>query len=261
MPAVNTTVNTAAPGEMDELERKMAELRAEQAIAAALNTGAPGGPTLETKAAAPVVDTRFKSIDCKFLEGHKKWVFTYLADTAASIRPVIPGAPVKKFTMDPHSKDQLTFVMWRLFEIARTVSDKADFDSTEDAVNKILSTLGTTSDDYKMFRYLNGIYKSTGYDSEMSDEEEHLLNVIPSDIDDTELSQLVVELYISFLKRFSFMWAAYSWDAPKKATLKITNGFIRSMDTASSNPSLFCTIYDYGAYCKDQRDAARAVKK
>jgi hypothetical protein len=129
-------------------------------------------------------------------------------------------------------------------------------DDVPDEYNKIPKwideSLEVSTSDYKIYKFLTGTTQNIKYNLVGTKIEEETLMIILELIEDEDLMQHTVELFLLFVKRFAESLANLNWESTKKTNTKLVNMLLRNMNCNNTNPDIFGEIYGFADYCKLQ---------
>lgn len=154
--------------------------------------------------------------------------------------------PPKAITFDMQSKDQIMYIFYKLLHITANMSGN----KSENIPAWIKESLGTTTSNYKLYTFIDGVTCNAKYTMLGGEVEECVLLMIDTYFEDEEIMQHMVETFILFIKKFAQMCANVCWMTTKKITYVVTNGLLRNMDNRNINPDLFTEIFMFSEYAK-----------
>jgi hypothetical protein len=190
----------------------------------------------------------FDTVDLKFISKHKRFVINHVETLAGEYLKLIRPSNDKKMSIDVHAKDQIMYIFYKIITIVSKI--QGDIPDCDKMYLWVENNLDTKSSDYKIYKYVTGITRGVGYTMVGSPVEEKSLFIIAEYIDDEDMMQHVVELFLLFVKRFAEVLANISWDVTKKINSKTVNGLLRNMDRNNINPDIFLEIYAFADFNK-----------
>jgi hypothetical protein len=190
----------------------------------------------------------FDSIDLKFIGKHKKFINDHIETFARDYLKLIRPSNDKPVSIDAQSKDQIMYILCKLLGIV----SKMDGEVPEEIGEWIEKSLGITTSNYQIYKFLTGVTKNIEYSMVGSGIEEKTLMIISMFIEDEDLMQHTVELFLLFIKRFSESLANLNWESTKKTNNKLVNGLLRNMNCNNTNPDIFGEIYAFATYSHTQ---------
>lgn len=194
-------------------------------------------------------DHPYKSVDIKFIQKHKKYVNDKIEEYASEYLHLIRPTNDKSVTVDAQAKDQIMYIFYRLLEVVSKMKEDVPDDSSE--ISKwIEKSLDTSTSNYKVYRFLCGVAKDLKYNLVGSKIEEEVLMIISEFVDDEDVMQHTVELFILFIKKFSEALANLNWESTKKTNSKLVNSLLRNMNNNNTNPDIFGEIFEFANHCK-----------
>ena len=191
-------------------------------------------------------EASYSFVKTSLINKHKKKIINFTMGYVSKYIKLIRIDNKKPLTIDAHSKDQLMYILVTLVGIAEKMNDNVP----DDIQGWIESSLDVKSINYKMYKFLTGTVNNMKYTMLGMQIEEDVLGMIAPVIEDEELMQHVVEVFLLFVRKFARKLAGFSWKSTKNVSSISTNGILRNMDDSNVNPDLFDNIYGYGNYVK-----------
>jgi hypothetical protein len=196
-------------------------------------------------------ETTFESINLKFVGKHKKSINDHIETFAGQYLALIRPTNDKTVSIDAQAKDQIMYILCKLLGVVSKMDGEVPAEPN-DIPMWIKKTLNITGSDYKIYTFLTGATECIKYNSMGSKVEEEILSIISKYVDDEDLMQHTVELFLLFIKRFSYALANLNWELTKKTNTKLVNGLLRNMNNNNTNPAIFKEIYEFATYCQLQ---------
>jgi hypothetical protein len=193
----------------------------------------------------------FNTIDLKFIGKHKKFITDHVETYAGEYLQLIRPSNDKRVIMDAQAKNQLMYIFCKLLGIVSKMDDEVPEDCTQIS-DWIEKSLNTSTSDYKIYMFLQGVTQNLKYTLVGGKIEEDVLLIISEFVEDEDLMQHTVELFLLFIKRFSEVIANLNWEATKSTNTKLVNALLRNMNSNRTNPDIFGEIFEFANYCKSQ---------
>lgn len=193
----------------------------------------------------------YKDIDLKFIDKYKKSINDRVETYAGEYLQMIRPSNDKNVCMDAQAKDQLMYIFCKLLGVVSKMDDNVPEDCAHIA-DWIEKSLDTSTSDYKIYKFLQGVTQNLKYSLVGAKIEEETMLIISSFIENEDLLQHTVELFLLFIKRFAEAMANLNWDATKRTNSKLMNALLRNMNSNNTNPDIFNEIFEFANYCKSQ---------
>lgn len=190
----------------------------------------------------------YKTIDLKFVCKHKKYIIDRVDTFAGEYLKLLRPSNEKSVSMDAQAKDQIMYIFCKLIGIAK----KMDDDTPDDISKWVESSLDTSSSDYRIYMFLNGVTHGQKYNLMGDPIEEETLQIIAEFVENEEIMQHTVEMFLLFIKKFAEAIANFNWKSTKKTNSTYVNGLLRNMNNNNTNPVIFDEIYEFANYCKSK---------
>ena len=191
----------------------------------------------------------YKTIDIKFVGKYKKNIIDRVYTFAEEYLKLIRPSNEKNVSVDAHSKDQIMYIFCKLIKIAKKMED----DSPKDIAEWVKHSLYTSSSNYKIYMFLQGVTHGQKYNFIGNIIEEEIPQIISNYIEDEEIMQHIVEMFLLFIKKFAESIANFNWESTKRTNSIQVNGLLRNMNRNNTNPDIFDEIYEFANYCKSQK--------
>lgn len=188
----------------------------------------------------------YKNIDLKFIDKYKERIIEHIYNFAGEYLELIRPSNEKNVIMDSHAKDQIMYIFYKLIGITKKMDDNVP----EDIPSWVEDSLDTSSSDYRIYRFLHGVTNNHKYNLMGNPIEEETLCIIAEFIEDEDIMQYTVEMFLLFIKKFAESIANFNWEATKKTNGSQVNGLLRNMNNNNTNPAIFTEIYEFGNYYK-----------
>ena len=196
---------------------------------------------------------QFDLVDMEFIQKHIRYVNNKVEDYAGKYFELIRPSNNKKITIDALSKYQLMYIFYKLLEVVSNMKGDIPNDSSEIA-GWIERSLDTSTSVYKIYMFLRGVTDNLKYNLMGSEIEEKTLMIIYEVIEDEDIMQHVVEMFLLFIKKFSEALANINVELnTKKTSFKLVNGLLRNMNNNNTNPDIFDEIFEFANYYKTIR--------
>ena len=193
----------------------------------------------------------YKDIDLKFIDKYKKFINDRVETYAGEYLQMIRPSNDKNVCMDAQAKDQLMYIFCKLLGVVSKMDDDVPEDCAQIS-DWIEKSLDTSTSDYKIYKFLMGVTQNLKYALVGTKIEEETLLIISEFVEDEDLMQHTVELFLLFIKRFAEAMANLNWDATKRTNSKLMNALLRNMNSNNTNPDIFSEIFEFANYCKSQ---------
>jgi hypothetical protein len=193
----------------------------------------------------------YKAIDLKFIGKYKKFINDHVERYAGGYLNMIRPSNDKNVCMDAQAKDQLMYIFCKLLGVVSKMDDEVPEDCAQIS-DWIEKSLDTSTSDYKIYKFLMGVTQNLKYALVGTKIEEETLLIISEFVEDEDLMQHTVELFLLFIKRFAQAMANLNWDATKRTNSKLVNALLRNMNSNNTNPDIFGEIFEFANYCKSQ---------
>ena len=193
----------------------------------------------------------YKNVDLKFVKKHKKFVSDIVEMFAGKFLKLIRNTSVKQVSVDAQAKDQIMYIFFKLLGVVANKNEVPE--DANDIPAWIEKSLDTTTSDYKIYKFLRGATQNLKYGFVGTSVEEKTLMIISNFVDDEDLMQHTVELFLMFIKKFSESLANLNWESTKRTNAKLVNSLLRNMNNNNTNPDIFGDIYGFSTYCKSQK--------
>lgn len=191
----------------------------------------------------------YKTIDLKFIDKHKKFINDHVETYARKYLQMIRPSNDKKVCMDAQAKDQLMYIFCKLLGVVSKMDDEVPEDCAQIA-DWVEKSLDTSTSDYKIYKFLLGVTHNLKYALVGTKIEEETLLIISEFVENEDLMQHTVELFLLFIKRFAEAMANLNWYATKRTDSKLVNALLRNMNSNNTNPDIFGEIFEFANYCK-----------
>lgn len=198
----------------------------------------------------------YKDIDLKFVGKYKKFVNDHMETYAGEYLKLIRPSNDKKVTIDAQAKDQLMYIFCKLLGVVTKMDDEVPEDCSQIAA-WIEKSLDTSTSDYKIYKFLTGVAKDLKYALVGEKIEEETLLIISEFVEDEDLMQHTVEVFLLFIKKFAEALANLNWESTKRTNSKLVNALLRNMNNTNTNPDIFGEIFEFANYCKSQNSKKR----
>jgi hypothetical protein len=250
----------AAQKKFEELQAAQTKFEELQAAQTKFEEGKTNSKKKEKKLKAPLSlppvkiknpTVIYSSIDLKALDSHKKIVASHLEILITENINIIRPTNDKAATIDAHSKNQLLYILHRFIHINNIVKD----DVQPERINKqwLTAQLRTDSTDFMLHDYLHGITDGMDYNMLGEQIEEDILQIISQYLENEELAQYCVELFICVMKRWAFAMSAMSHTSTKRVSSDRFHELLRAIDRHNINPKLFDEIYGFVNFRKTHK--------
>lgn len=205
------------------------------------------------------IESVYNDIDLKYIATYKKMVIDSIISMANGYLKIIRPANDKTLLIDAQAKDQIMYIFCRLLLIAskldKKMPEEKDSEGTPNRKESSITTwietnLETSSNNYKIHRFLIGSTQHLKYNMVGEELEEKILDIISKKIEDEDTMQYTVELFILFMKSLASSLANFSWATTKRISSINVNGIIRNMDRNVTNPDIFDEIYEFANFTK-----------
>jgi hypothetical protein len=193
----------------------------------------------------------YKAIDLKFINKYKKFINDHVEIYAGEYLKMIRPSNDKIVCMDAQSKDQLMYIFCKLLGVVSKMDEEVPEDCAQIS-DWIEKSLNTSTSDYKIYKFLRGVTQNLKYTLVGAKIEEETLIIISKFVEDEDLMQHTVELFLLFIKRFAEAMANLNWDATKRTSSKLVNTLLRNMNSNNTNPDIFGEIFEFANYCKSK---------
>lgn len=200
----------------------------------------------------------YKSIDLKFVGKYKKYISDHIETFASQYLKLIRPTNDKTVSIDAQAKDQIMYIFYKLLGIMSKMGDDVPEEVSE-IPTWVENSLGTKTSDYKIYKFLTGSTQGLKYSFMGETIEEDTLLIISEFVEDEDLMQNTVELFLLFIKRFADTLANLNWESTKRTNNKLVNGLLRNMNYNNTNPDIFGEIYEFSNYCKLQNLKKKCV--
>ena len=188
--------------------------------------------------------------DKKFIDTHKKQIVDIVLKLAAKYLKHVRPLNTKKITMDAQAKTQLMSIITVFIETASNLS----VSSNNQDISELFNTkLDINSYQYMIHSYLSGVAYHMEYELGMDDNEEDILNIIVTKINDEEVAQYAAKLLVLFTRKLAEKIANYNWNSTRNLSSVNFSTIIRNMDDKGTNPSVFLAVYDFANSSKNHK--------
>lgn len=191
----------------------------------------------------------YEAIDLKFIDKYKKLINDHVETYSREYLQMIRPSNDKNVCMDAQAKDQLMYIFYKLLGVVSKMDDEVPEDCAQIA-DWIEKSLDTSTSDYKIYKFLLGVTQNLKYTLVGENIEEEIMLIISKFVENEDLMQHTVELFLLFIKRFAEAMANLNWYATKRIDSKLVNALLRNMNSNNTNPDIFGEIFEFANYCK-----------
>ena len=193
----------------------------------------------------------YENIDLKFVVKYKKFINGHIETYAGEYLKMIRPSNDKTVCIDVQAKDQLMYIFCKLLGVVSKM-DKNVPDDCDKIAEWIEKNLDTSTSDYKIYKFLRCATQNHKYSLIGEKIEEDTLLIISEFVEDEDLMQHTVEVFLLFIKRFAEVLANLNWEATKRTNSKLVNALLRNMNNSNINPDIFDEIFEFTNYYKSQ---------